>query len=628
MDGGSCEATYDEEEEEEDDDAGSADGDAHATDETTGDHYAHDETACLTSSLTIANAEKLEPILQKLQKLGKRPVVIEDATITQELQVMDVSIRYCLQTKCTMVSIIGRTMAGHSVGVFLQGWYAHMVVKAPAGWANTAANSRALAQLLDEKIATRIHDTDKQEMFKKMRLTEFVHSVELVSGESVLGYYANNVRDFLRIRVVASAAIQPLRDVFHGYMHENGTRVQGVHIVVSQQNMRPQLCGGRTPTFESAVETKVQFMSDMNAKGYQWLHITGVQSSSSRTTCDYELDADVKEVQWKDIYDHSAVAPIRLLSFDIEAAGRRGIFPDAACDPCIMVGIHFKVLGASADDGADVPSVLLCLGTCDAIANSFVLSFDHEADMLRSFAEIVSRFDADCIYAFNQNNFDLPYMMTRAVQLGADSHFATVMSRIRFQKFKVVQVYHYVYVCIRSFRSNQFGNVGFRCTKQAFFESAQTGKRMRNKIEIPGRCSIDVFVYVQANFKLESYKLNDVANHFLGEGKEDMYFGEITTKWKADSAQRREVGVYCLKDAELPLLLDSKLSIMINVVEACRTYGLSVDLVMFRGATIRCDRKFFGACIQNNTTNGSFFFVPFKEPSQNADKVKHALLNR
>ena len=36
MDGGSCEATYDEEEEEEDDDAGSADGDAHATDETTG----------------------------------------------------------------------------------------------------------------------------------------------------------------------------------------------------------------------------------------------------------------------------------------------------------------------------------------------------------------------------------------------------------------------------------------------------------------------------------------------------------------------------------------------------------------------------------------------------------------
>jgi hypothetical protein len=134
-------------------------------------------------------------------------------------------------------------------------------------------------------------------------------------------------------------------------------------------------------------------------------------------------------------------------------------------------------------------------------------------------------------------------------------------------------------------------------------------------------------VYVQANFKLESYKLNDVANHFLGEGKEDMYFGEITTKWKADSAQRREVGVYCLKDAELPLLLDSKLSIMINVVEACRTYGLSVDLVMFRGATIRCDRKFFGACIQNNTTNGSFFFVPFKEPSQNADKVNHAHAN-
>lgn len=33
----------------------------------------------------------------------------------------------------------------------------------------------------------------------------------------------------------------------------------------------------------------------------------------------------------------SKIAPLRILSFDIECAGRKGVFPDASLDPVIQI---------------------------------------------------------------------------------------------------------------------------------------------------------------------------------------------------------------------------------------------------------------------------------------------------
>ena len=35
--------------------------------------------------------------------------------------------------------------------------------------------------------------------------------------------------------------------------------------------------------------------------------------------------------------DWSKIAPLRILSFDIECAGRKGIFPEASVDPVIQI---------------------------------------------------------------------------------------------------------------------------------------------------------------------------------------------------------------------------------------------------------------------------------------------------
>lgn len=54
--------------------------------------------------------------------------------------------------------------------------------------------------------------------------------------------------------------------------------------------------------------------------------------------CQIELD-----VSWEDFVSHapegdwSAIAPFRILSFDIECAGRKGIFPEPDKDPVIQI---------------------------------------------------------------------------------------------------------------------------------------------------------------------------------------------------------------------------------------------------------------------------------------------------
>ena len=54
--------------------------------------------------------------------------------------------------------------------------------------------------------------------------------------------------------------------------------------------------------------------------------------------CQIELD-----VSWEDFISHapegdwSKIAPFRILSFDIECAGRKGIFPEPEKDPVIQI---------------------------------------------------------------------------------------------------------------------------------------------------------------------------------------------------------------------------------------------------------------------------------------------------
>lgn len=82
-----------------------------------------------------------------------------------------------------------------------------------------------------------------------------------------------------------------------------------------------------------------------------WIELPGskyrVRSGRDKTSlCQIEVD-----VHFSSITSHSpekewqAIAPLRVLSFDIECAGRKGIFPEANHDPVIQIANMVTING-------------------------------------------------------------------------------------------------------------------------------------------------------------------------------------------------------------------------------------------------------------------------------------------
>ena len=71
----------------------------------------------------------------------------------------------------------------------------------------------------------------------------------------------------------------------------------------------------------------------------------------------------------------SKTAPLRVLSFDIECAARKGHFPSPQHDPIIQIANIVKVQGK---DNKIIARNVFNLNSCASIAGAHVLTFDTE----------------------------------------------------------------------------------------------------------------------------------------------------------------------------------------------------------------------------------------------------------
>jgi DNA polymerase delta subunit 1 len=106
----------------------------------------------------------------------------------------------------------------------------------------------------------------------------------------------------------------------------------------------------------------------------------------------------------------SKIAPLRILSFDIECAGRKGIFPEAKIDPVIQIANMVTI------QGEQKPFVrnIFTLKDCAHIVGAHIMSFDREEDLLQAWSDFFRQVDPDVITGYNINNFDWPFLLDRA----------------------------------------------------------------------------------------------------------------------------------------------------------------------------------------------------------------------
>ena len=278
-------------------------------------------------------------------------------------------------------------------------------------------------------------------------------------------------------------------------------------------------------------------------------------------------------VHYQDLIAHSndgewaKMAPLRILSFDIECAGRKGIFPEANQDPVIQIANLVTRYGESKPFVSNV----FTLDTCSLIVNTQIFEFDAEEKMLMAWRDFLEKVDPDVIIGYNIANFDFPYLLDRAKHL-------------KCTKFPY-------WTRIKSMRSY---------AKDDSFSSKQMGNRKTHSTNTNGRLQLDLLQLVQRDYQLRSYTLNSVCAQFLGEQKEDVHHTMITELFNGTAENRRRLAVYCLKDAYLPQRLMDKLMCLVNYTEMARVTGVPFNYLLARGQQVKFISQLFRKALQQD----------------------------
>ncbi|KAI9873908.1 MAG: DNA-directed DNA polymerase delta [Pleopsidium flavum] len=429
----------------------------------------------------------------------------------------------------TTVKLFGVTETGHSVLLHVTDFLHYLYVAAPVSFAKTDCDG--FKTYLDTQLAQH---------------QPAIQSVQMVLRENLFGFQGNQKSPYLKITVTDPKYINKLRTTI-----ESGN--------ANYKGLWKGVDGGIL-TFDS-IQYVLRFMID-----------TGVSDHSQTQDIDRHSNCQIEAyVHYRDLTAHhndgewAKMAPLRILSFDIECAGRKGVFPEANQDPVIQIA---NVVTRYGEPKPFVRNVF-CLDTCSLIVNTQIFEFDAEEKLLMAWKEFLEKVDPDVIIGYNIANFDFPYLLDRARHLKCT----------RFP----------YWTRLKSVISQ---------AKDTNFSSKQMGNRDTKATNTNGRLQLDLLQLVQRDHQLRSYTLNSVCAQFLGEQKEDVHHTMITELFNGTPESRRRLAVYCLKDAYLPQRLMDKLMCLVNYTEMARVTGVPFNYLLARGQQVKFISQLFRKALE------------------------------
>ncbi|KAI5810896.1 DNA polymerase family B-domain-containing protein [Peziza echinospora] len=450
------------------------------------------------------------------------------------------------------IRLFGVTEDGNSVLLHVTDFKHYLYVAAPLGFDQSHIES--YKQYLEGKLANR---------------EPMIASASLCQRENLYGFTGNQKSPYIKISVNDPKYIGKVRSL----LENRQTNFRNMY----------KMADGGILTYDN-IQYVLRFMVDAKIGGMSWLEIPAtkykeVSASERVSNCQIEVEA-----HWRDLIslpaegEYSKMAPLRILSFDIECAGRKGIFPEPNKDAVIQIA---NMVTRYGDKKPFVRNVF-CLDTCASIINTQIFSYDDEGKMLMAWRDFLHTVDPDVIIGYNTSNFDFPYLLDRAKHLKLKNFpYWTRLSSIPSE------------------------------AKDSNFSSKQMGNRDTKATNTNGRLQLDLLQLIQRDYQLRSYTLNSVCAHFLGEQKEDVHHSIITELFNGTPESRRRLAVYCLKDAYLPQRLLDKLMCLVNYTEMARVTGVPFNYLLSRGQQIKFISQIFrkageqGLVIPNLKTEGS-----------------------
>ena len=231
------------------------------------------------------------------------------------------------------------------------------------------------------------------------------------------------------------------------------------------------------------------------------------------------------------------------------------------------------------------------LKSCDRIDNVHVSCYENEGMMLQAWKGLIQQLDPDILTGYNIFGFDMPYLWDRAQELGL-TQFGVGFGRLSERNCQLLE--------------------------QKLASSA-LGENFMYYLDIDGVVSIDMYKVMQRDHKLDSYKLDYVAQMFLGDHKNDLSPNEIFSKYLGTSADRKVIAEYCIQDCALVNRIFHKLKVLENNAGMGNVCSVPLSYLFMRGQGIKIFSLVANECRKNN------FVIPvlsnWRDDNEKIDEV-------
>ncbi len=368
-------------------------------------------------------------------------------------------------------------------------------------------------------------------------------SAEIVKRKQFYGFANNELFDYAKLTFHSSSA-------YNGYKMKLLKEKIYVNRLKEEVDLTKALC-------ETKVKSILRFFHTQNLDPTGWMTIKYGKYSRNvgppedkydvtgkHSRCQIEVNCKYNAVTK---VEKNVIGKILVASFDLECVSDDGSFPKASkpLDPVIQIGTTVYIFGEKECK----LSYVATLGACAPIEaeNTIVESYTTEKELILGWAKFMARLDPDIVTGYNIWGFDWKYLWERA-KMGNGGLIQPYEDKL----FNILQ------------RTSTEKKV--ELTEQKLSSSA-LGDNFLYYIDMEGVVQIDLLKVMQRDYKLDSYKLDNVAKHFLKQQKEDLPYKQLFLNYKrGDPKDIKEIAVYCIKDCDLVnRLIDDRQVLVSNI---------------------------------------------------------------
>jgi len=266
-----------------------------------------------------------------------------------------------------------------------------------------------------------------------------------------------------------------------------------------------------------------------------------------------------------------------VLSYDIECSFHD---PNKFSDGSHVNDVVFQiscVFAVQSKPKETWESYLLTLGNPEdtLLKGVKVLRFKKEFQLLMAFAELVIQKNPQILIGYNIFKFDIPFLYKRAIQQSIHDDFVR-------------------HGCTRE-----------KCKLETIkWSSSAYSNQEMNFIDLQGRMTIDLLTLIQRDFNLENYKLDTVAEKFLGSGKDPLNHFDIFMCYELGMKESQIgtskslglVGKYCVKDSALVLELFEKFQYWYSLTEMAKICQVPHSHLFLYGQQLKVFSQVYKHC--------------------------------